>query len=177
MTDATPQSPAAERWRTVPVEGFEDYEVSDLGRVRSWKKWRGKRGHLITPWANVKKGYLTVSLGRGEHKAVLCVHRLVMLAFVGPRPPEMQVRHLDGVKSNNTLGNLTYGTAAENAHDKAVHGGYYQSNKTHCIHGHEFTSENTYIGGDGRRKCKACWADRSRARHLRIKQAKSAGAA
>ncbi len=29
------------------------------------------------------------------------------------------------------------------------------SEKTHCIHGHEFTKENTY-GGDGYRKCVAC---------------------
>ena len=28
--------------------------------------------------------------------------------------------------------------------------------KTHCIHGHEFTPENTTIRKDGRRNCKIC---------------------
>jgi len=28
--------------------------------------------------------------------------------------------------------------------------------KTHCKHGHEYTPENTYIRGDGWRRCVAC---------------------
>lgn len=30
--------------------------------------------------------------------------------------------------------------------------------KTHCHRGHEFTVENTYVRGDGKRRCRACRA-------------------
>jgi len=33
--------------------------------------------------------------------------------------------------------------------------------KTHCLHGHEFTAENTYLYR-GTRSCKACWSIRKR---------------
>ncbi len=31
-----------------------------------------------------------------------------------------------------------------------------QHRQTHCIHGHEFNSNNTYIGPNGKRVCKPC---------------------
>lgn len=34
--------------------------------------------------------------------------------------------------------------------------------KTHCIHGHEFTAQNTREMPDGERRCKICEADRQR---------------
>jgi len=34
--------------------------------------------------------------------------------------------------------------------------------KTHCIHGHEFTSENTLLRPDGQRRCKACRQEANR---------------
>lgn len=43
-------------------------------------------------------------------------------------------------------------------------GGHYESLKTHCDHGHEFTDENTYICTRGWRNCRTCRkiADRKR---------------
>ena len=38
--------------------------------------------------------------------------------------------------------------------------------KTHCIRGHEFTSENTYLSASNRRHCRAC----QRVRHLENKE-------
>ena len=32
----------------------------------------------------------------------------------------------------------------------------YRRNQTHCIHGHEFTFDNTYIDKIGRRHCRIC---------------------
>ena len=32
----------------------------------------------------------------------------------------------------------------------------FRSSKTHCIHGHEFTSQNTYIAKNGSRHCQIC---------------------
>lgn len=50
------------------------------------------------------------------------VHRLVMEAFIGPRPEGMECRHLDGDPANNRLSNLTWGTPKENAEDQRRHG-------------------------------------------------------
>lgn len=63
-------------------------------------------------------GYRRVSIGDKKFE----VHRLVALAFRGPRPPQYQVRHLDGVKTNNVPSNLKWGTAQENADDRERHG-------------------------------------------------------
>jgi len=35
---------------------------------------------------------------------------------------------------------------------------------THCVNGHEFTRENTYVRKEGWRMCRACMRDRLRAR-------------
>lgn len=37
--------------------------------------------------------------------------------------------------------------------------------QTHCIHGHEFTAENTYRSSNGTRKCRACIRARRAARY------------
>lgn len=50
------------------------------------------------------------------------MHRLVLEAFVGPRPRRMVARHLDGDQSNNAVGNLAWGTPSENATDRLDHG-------------------------------------------------------
>lgn len=39
--------------------------------------------------------------------------------------------------------------------------------KTHCIHGHEFNIENTYIDRNGNRHCRVCERRDSRARYAR----------
>jgi DNA-binding transcriptional regulator YiaG len=50
------------------------------------------------------------------------VHRVVAEAFIGPRPEGLEVRHLDGNKTNNRASNLVYSTHKENEADKARHG-------------------------------------------------------
>ena len=52
----------------------------------------------------------------GKRKPLL-VHRLVLLAFVGECPPDQEVRHLNSIRTDNRLCNLTYGTRSENVID------------------------------------------------------------
>ena len=114
-----------EVWRTIP--GFSaDYEVSNMGRVRSYRAHGGKRRkdvpHLLATRLS-PKGYLRVGLqvcsGKQE---VFTVHSLVAAAFLGPRPEGQQVAHGDGDPSNARLENLRYATPLENARDKHLHG-------------------------------------------------------
>jgi hypothetical protein len=101
----------------VPVPDFSHYEVSDLGRVRR----KGRQAALRA--APNSRGYLSVGLYDGpksQHSRY--VHRLVLEAFVGPRPEGLEARHLNGDKTDNRLANLAWGTREENAADKRVHG-------------------------------------------------------
>ena len=109
-----------EEYRTIP--GFSDYQVSNLGNVKSFRR---KTPIVMRPqkWTT---GYRMVSLrcdGDNDYHLRL-VHVLVMLAFVGPKPEGQCIRHLDGNPSNNQLSNLVYGTMADNQRDRIDHGTY-----------------------------------------------------
>lgn len=107
-----------ERWRD--VVGWEGlYRVSDRGRVSSARR-EGTRGGLMR--LSMGRGYLQAHL-RGPGRRLLAeVHRLVLEAFVGPRPPGAQARHLNGDSMDNRVENLAWGTPAENAADRVRHG-------------------------------------------------------
>ncbi len=100
-------------WRQ--VDGW-PYEVSDIGEVR---RSTTKRIRKLDPNQN---GHLGVLLSRNKEKRKFCVHALVLEAFVGPKPPGMETRHLDGNPANNHVDNLVWGTHTQNMHDKWRHG-------------------------------------------------------
>lgn len=113
-----------EVWKAIP--GYEGvYEVSDLGRVRSLERidamGRVQQGRMKSAPIG-SHGYPFVSLGLAGKATCELVHRLVLLAFVGPAPPAHECRHLDGNRSNCVLANLRWGTRFENCADKLLHG-------------------------------------------------------
>lgn len=120
------QTIVAEEWR--PVVGFEGrYEVSDIGRVRSLLSG----GTILRPRANhLRFGYLQINLRHGGSRRVVTrtVHRIVLEAFVGPKPVGKQCNHIDGDKSNNRLSNLEWVTCGEN-HIHAARMGLYARSK------------------------------------------------
>ncbi len=72
----------------------------------------------LKPRPSDRFGHLKVSLS-GKPRSV---HRLVLEAFIGPSPPGMECRHLDGNPRNNNLDNLKWGTKKENMQDMMRHG-------------------------------------------------------
>jgi hypothetical protein len=114
--DTREKLPICERW--LPVPGYEGrYEVSDLGNVRSLPRQRTRGGVL----SQIERyGYLSVCLsGR-----MFSVHRLVLLAHVGPCPKGMETAHCNGNRKDNRLSNLRWATKSENTADRAAHGKY-----------------------------------------------------
>ena len=116
-----------EVWGLIP--DYPGYEVSNLGHVRSYyKKVFG--GWVIDdePQRVLSGGvhtagypFVRIKNSDGEY-CVKYVHRLVLLAFVGPCPAGMQTCHYDGDPTNNRLDNLRYDTALANFADMRRHG-------------------------------------------------------
>jgi hypothetical protein len=110
------------------IAGFDDYEVSNFGNVRSWKakngkgKGKAKEPSLLKAMPFVGRPYLRVALtkdGAVFHKRV---HRLVLEAFVGECLAGMEGCHNDGDATNNKLENLRWDTKEENVKDIERHG-------------------------------------------------------
>ena len=142
------------RW--APIPGFDGYEASDEGFIRS------ARG-VLNPW--LSHGYAQVSLRRDGRTYKRSVHRLVLLAFVGGGEG-LDSCHRDGDKSNNRLTNLYWGTRSENIRDQVRHGRHNNGRKTHCPQGHPYSEENTYVLRGGRRQCRACTSAQGAAAYL-----------
>lgn len=108
-------------WKS--IDRFPCYEISNQGHVKRSIGGQGaKSGKILTWHTCTSTGYPDVRMMVDGKQVAIPVHRLVALAFLGPRPDGMQIRHLDGNKMNNQVQNLTYGTVAENNRDKIAHG-------------------------------------------------------
>lgn len=74
----------------------------------------------LTP-KTAKGGYKTLTLLVDHKKLTRIVSRLVLETFSGHCPAGKHAAHLDGNPANNSLGNLRWKTAQENADDKFIH--------------------------------------------------------
>ena len=101
-----------ENWK--PIMGFDSYEVSDLGRVRS--VFNGAT-RVLKLELHKQTGYLRATLsargttGKQYHRKV---HRLVALAFLENPENKPEVNHKDANKMNCSVGNLEWVTSSEN---------------------------------------------------------------
>lgn len=112
-------------WKTIP--GYERYEVSNDGQVRSWLK-RGNHSskatiapHLMKPVRDAVNRPLVTLSNNGVAKRFY-IHVLVLAAFVGPRPSGQEACHIDGDLQNNHIANLRWDTHKSNEQDKKRHG-------------------------------------------------------
>jgi hypothetical protein len=112
-------------------------------------------------------GYATFRL-KGR---LIGAHRAAFEAFVGEIPDGMSVCHKCDTPRCINPAHLFLGTQADNLRDmfaKGRHGNplfIANRQKTHCVHGHAFTPENTYVRPEGRgmrRQCKQCVRGRRR---------------
>lgn len=91
----------------LPIPDYPDYEVSSDGRVRNIKFGRILKGGLV-------KGYPRVKLSKNNKTKPFSVHRLVADVFYDGDHKNLQVNHIDGVKTNNHISNLEWLTGSEN---------------------------------------------------------------
>lgn len=110
-----------EEWR--PIDGYEGYEVSSHGQVRSF--WQERRpvllanSHIMQGGLD-QRGYRLIGLKRrvaGSARRIKThrLHRMVANAFI-PNPDCLpQINHKDGDKLNNRVENLEWISNADNA--------------------------------------------------------------
>ena len=100
---------ADEKW--LPIQGYPNYFVSNLGRVKHHFR-------ILKPYLAGRSScqYLIVRLYNKDQNRQRPVHQLVLEAFVGPRPVECEeANHEDGDRMNNTPENLKWCTVSYNA--------------------------------------------------------------
>lgn len=86
------------------VEGYPNYQVSNMGRVKSLKFGKER----ILKSGKNKWGYVLVALCKDGKQKTFKVHRLVASAFI-PNPNNLsQINHIDEDKTNNRVDNLEY---------------------------------------------------------------------
>lgn len=110
-----------EEWRT--IEGYPDYSISNLGRVR--RDTPGSRTHAgrILQLSHTRDGYLRATVYRDGKSRRFFVHRLVALAFIGPPPDgRPEIDHLNCRKTDNRPNNLEWVSMPENMRRAAVNG-------------------------------------------------------
>ena len=113
-----------------PIPGFNGYYASQDGVIWSFRKQHRVAGtlsnvaHAISLRPN-SAGYLMAAVikdGTTRPRTVF-VHRLVLLAFVGfPPPGKNECCHGNGIKTDNRISNLRWGSRNDNIRDKVSHG-------------------------------------------------------
>lgn len=97
----------------VKIKGFEGYEISNLGNVKSLKNGNCK----ILKTRKDKFGYLRVNLYLEHGFKTLMIHKLVAFSFLNHPLGKsiLIVDHIDNDKLNNKLDNLQLISCRENS--------------------------------------------------------------
>lgn len=115
-------------------------------------------------YVDAANGYGLLYAGGREFKA----HRALYMAYKGAIPRGHVLHHVCGEKLCVNPAHLEALTPSEHMrlHDLNGHYRVAKLAQTHCRQGHEYTAENTYMesqrGGQLRRRCRTCVADRKR---------------
>jgi hypothetical protein len=96
-----------EIWKT--ITNFENYEVSNLGRIR--RKYL--KGYKFRKPVN-QRGYLTITFSIGSKFKKFQLHRLVAFEFIENIDNKRCVNHINGIKTDNRIENLEWVTHSEN---------------------------------------------------------------
>jgi len=95
------------------IKGYEGiYQISNLGKVKSFKKWRKTNERLLNPYKDTN-GYYYCNLYNSKAKKKW-IHRLVYQAFCGELIKGMIIDHIDNNCINNLESNLQQITKREN---------------------------------------------------------------
>lgn len=89
-----------EKLKVAPIKGYGKYLISDNGKI-----FNAKSGKELKSYKS-RHGYLFVILYLNGVPKNHYVHRIMIEAFFGRLPKDLQTNHLNGNKSDNRLENL-----------------------------------------------------------------------
>ncbi|CAL6028357.1 Conserved_hypothetical protein [Hexamita inflata] len=109
------------------VINHQEYLISNLGRLVYIDS--AKRPSIFIN----RDGYIQTNL----NDILLTIHKLVAEAYLGPRPDNCEVDHMDRCRVNNQMSNLRYVTRSQNSRNRSSYFGhsaeYFQVLPSTCI--------------------------------------------
>lgn len=118
-----------EEWRA--IVGYEGlYSVSNIGRIRRDRTNGNTTAGKILKIQRGSRRYPVISLWKDGKLNTHRVHKLVMVAFVGPYPAGHGINHKDGVRNNPRLDNLEFVTHKENSQHAVMTGLHHRGERT-----------------------------------------------
>lgn len=95
------------------IEEYPNYEVSNLGRVRTTKYYSNAQKKyydriLVLKQKTNRWGYNHVGLSNKNGRKSKIIHRLVAQAFISNPNNYLEINHKDGNKQNNCVDNLEW---------------------------------------------------------------------
>ena len=118
-----------------PVDGYDNYLVSNFGNVKNSKTNRILKLH------NDKDGYKQIDLSKNGKVKNFRVHRLVGNAFLENPDEKPMIDHIDNNPANNNVKNLRWATSKNNLANQGK-----QKNNTSGFKGVTFNKQlNKYI--------------------------------
>lgn len=103
------------------IDEFENYEISNFGRIRSLPRLKRNYNSKKPYFAggkilkiNIKSNYSLISLRVNGKSFSRTIHRLVAKAFISNPKNKPEVNHIDSNKHNNHVSNLEWATRDEN---------------------------------------------------------------
>lgn len=98
-----------EEWRD--IKGFEGYQISSFGRIKSLEKidylGHHRKEKILKP-SKTKDGYLKVALCKDGEKKSYYIHRLVGNAFLQNPYNLPLINHINEIKTDNRVENLEW---------------------------------------------------------------------
>lgn len=88
-----------------------DYEISNLGNIR---RKMNSGNYKVVSGSTGNRGYKYFQLNRDGKRINHLVHHAVAKLFIGDRPENLVIDHIDRNKLNNNVSNLRYITQKEN---------------------------------------------------------------
>lgn len=102
----------------------------------------------------------------GLHGTHMTPHRAVYLLLIGPIPDGLDLDHVChdpescpggvGCPHRACVNPAHLAPATRSANLRRGNAGRRQRDRTHCVHGHEYTAGNTYTCPRGKRECRTC---------------------
>lgn len=155
-----------------------------------WQKWKRNGDPLVTKIATAEMHDLSRLLrsvrkeescwtwtgasttgGYGQLKVRsqrLLAHRFSYVIHHGAIPEGMEIDHTCSNPKCVNPDHLEPVTAKENTQRTIDRGRNPKVEQTHCVNGHAFDAENTYVKPNGRRACKSCARARTKAWESRV---------